>query len=503
MKQNFKILFYICFVFILSFSFLTIFLESYYQGFLTSEKNIINVGGIATQNPKQVTLDVLKNILGESQIDEVTINSLGFRGEEFDKTKPENTFRIFLLGGSQMFGTGATSDKTTIPGYLDQYIENENYPYTTEVINSGLKGVDSQKELLLLENMLLDFQPDLVVVYDGLNDLRAENPPQQLLDNWNSICNLGASNNFDVIISLQPIAGFGNKTLTSDEKLYVQNAKNYENSPLLNSLNKYEMYAKNLNKLENCKDGLDLRTVFDNELNSIYIDEAHVSDKGNSIVAKSFHANLLTIMPKEITKQQPVINFSKSTNSEIFVDLQYIVQSISNNFAKKLTQTPFTISENTNFSENNIDTIIAKTQSLVYDDTEIQIIIELIPTTNDSFENREIKFKTIDKTNNLMINNVTYLITIAKNGEDLFTNYFFAEDELIIQTDYESNEKTKLSGDRRYELDAIIMNPDVPITISGSFFESNNTYEFDIRLRTIHDPDNFIILNGFYAKILT
>ena len=113
MKENFKIIFCLGVVFLSSFFVLGLFLDAYSQGLLTSEKNIISVGGIVNQNPKQVTLDVLQNILGDVQTDDVNINSLGFRGTEFTEIKPNNTFRIFLIGGSQMFGTGSTSDDTT------------------------------------------------------------------------------------------------------------------------------------------------------------------------------------------------------------------------------------------------------------------------------------------------------------------------------------------------------------------------------------------------------
>ncbi len=44
------------------------------------------------------------------------LNSLGFRGSEFSEIKPPDTYRIFMVGGSTMFGSGATSDETTIPG---------------------------------------------------------------------------------------------------------------------------------------------------------------------------------------------------------------------------------------------------------------------------------------------------------------------------------------------------------------------------------------------------
>ena len=463
MNENFKIIFCIGIVFISSFFVLGLFLDVYSQGLLTSEKNIISIGGIVNQNPKQVMLDVLQNILGDIEADEVSINSLGFRGDEFTEIKPDDTYRIFLLGGSQMFGTGATSDDTTIPGYLENYLVNEDNSFTIEVINSGLKGVDSRKELLLLQNILLDFTPDLVIVYDGLNDLRAGNFSTQVLDNWNSMCELGKQNNFDVIITLQPIAGFGKKSLTHQELQYVQNGKDYENNPLVDSTNQYGLYANNLKKLRNCTTGIDLRSVFDNELDSIYIDEAHVSDKGNSIVAKSMLSHISSNMPKELVSNQFVNNKLQTTDSSMFSEFEYIVGTIFSNFEEKLILTPLSLYENDYSSKipKYSEKIIVKTQSQYNENNKIIIIIEMSPLQNQSPKDRILKITTMDETTGSLIDNVTSLMTITKNENELCTNYFFAEDELII-TILDNNDEIKISGERQYELDALIMNPDVP-----------------------------------------
>lgn len=503
MKENFKIVFYIMVVFISSFLVLGLFLDAYSQGLLTSEKNIITIGGVVNQNPKQITLDVLQNILGNTQNDNININSLGFRGNEFTEIKPDNTFRIFLVGGSQVFGTGATSDSTTIPGYLQNYLEELDYSFTTEVINSGLKGVDSHKELLLLENMLLDFTPDLVIVYDGLNDLRAGNSPGQIFDNWNSICELGQNNNFDVMITLQPIAGFGKKPLIEEELTYIQNAKDYGNNPLIASLNQYQLYANNLDRLKNCTDSIDLRHVFDNESDSIYIDEAHVSDKGNSIVAKSLIPNILSNIPKNIVSNDFKSNEVITSDLGALSEFQYMISALFSNFEKKIKSTPFSLSENNILSQNidRFEEIIIKTQSLEYKNNDIVIMIEILPSENKTSNNKIIKLTTLDQIGS-PIHNVTYLMTIIKDDSILFTNYFFAENELIIEVNETSDQDIKISGERKYELDALIMSQDNPIIISGSFFNFDSKYEFDIDLRTIHDAENFIILNGFHAEII-
>ena len=55
-------------------------------------------------------------IIPNQNTSSITINTLGFRGAEFSEIKPSDTYRIFMVGGSTMFGAGATSDETTIPG---------------------------------------------------------------------------------------------------------------------------------------------------------------------------------------------------------------------------------------------------------------------------------------------------------------------------------------------------------------------------------------------------
>ena len=103
----------------------------------------------------------------------ININSHGFRGEEFSETKAVGVYRIVMLGGSTMFGTGATSDNTTIPGYMNEIFEQRNSEMNIQIINAGIQAADSNSELNLIKNKLLKFSPDMIILYDGWNDLRA------------------------------------------------------------------------------------------------------------------------------------------------------------------------------------------------------------------------------------------------------------------------------------------------------------------------------------------
>ncbi len=235
-------------------------------------------------------------IIPDQDTGSITINSLGFRGSEFSTVKPTDTYRIFMIGGSTMFGAGATSDETTIPGYLQHILNEKDLMFGIEVINSGIQGADSNTELNLIEQKLVRFSPDLVIIYDGWNDLRANNTPIMVKENWKRICEFGEQNNFDVIVTLQPIAGFGNKILTEQELEYSQFGTDYNNNPLIELLPVYQDYAEKLSEINSCTGTFDLRDVFDTEIEPIYWDQGHVSDKGNSIVAKSLGNTIFPIV---------------------------------------------------------------------------------------------------------------------------------------------------------------------------------------------------------------
>ena len=65
------------------------------------------------------------DLIPNQRSDSININSLGFRGPEFSPEKPTDVYRIFMIGGSTMFGAASTSDNTTISGFLQQMIDQK------------------------------------------------------------------------------------------------------------------------------------------------------------------------------------------------------------------------------------------------------------------------------------------------------------------------------------------------------------------------------------------
>ena len=411
---------------------------------------------------KQLCLDFYNlkttsdEIIPNQSTDSITINNLGFRGPEFLTAKPLDTYRIFMVGGSTMFGAGATSDETTIPGYLQQILDKKDIGFDIEVVNAGIQGADSNSELKLIEQKLVMYSPDLMVVYDGWNDLRANNASIDVKENWKTICKFGKTNNFDVIITLQPIAGFGNKILTEQELKHANTGKDYSNNTLLESLPVYQSYAKNLSEIKMCSKTFDLRYVFDAEVGPIYWDQGHVSDNGNEIVARSLSDAVFS-----------------------------------------------TVSESNGFSTFENDN--KKTSPLLYHDREIIVNVEL--TQINKNENNGIKITTYDNTNDEYIQNVTYLLSISKNNENLLRKYFFAQDGVLnIDTKPSDSTTVQIIGEQQYAHNAYVTlgskySPDVSdsiltsntqIQLIGPIFSDDGIYTFHIELRTIDNVDNWI-----------
>lgn len=79
------------------------------------------------------------------------------------------TVRIAVLGGSTIFGVGASDNRFTVPSLLEQVIyEKLNIP--VEVFNLGVRGYASFQEMLALHTFLFENRVDLVLVIDGRND---------------------------------------------------------------------------------------------------------------------------------------------------------------------------------------------------------------------------------------------------------------------------------------------------------------------------------------------
>jgi len=430
------------------------------------------------------------DLVPNQKFDSININNFGFRGPEISIEKPADTYRIFMVGGSTMFGMGASNDKTTIPGYVQTFINDLNLEKNVEVINAGIQKANTITELSLVRDKITKFDPDLIIMYDGWNDLRENIDPKITINNWNSVCELGQQNNFKTIVIQQPIAGFSNKALTETEYFHSKNGVDYNNNPLIDKTKYYDYISGHLSSLKSCAVSLNMRNVFDEYVETIYWDQGHTSDKGNFIVAKSIFEQIVSIIDisKSSNTKKPIYDNTYRDNFEnIFKNFisYYKTPIMINSLMSKIEY------DEPTSQISNIITLESQEQQYLNDN--IFISMKIIPSGHSS--NYKIQLQTINKEQNQPIKNVTYFLTIKQNDEDILREHLFSHDEILEFAVYPYElDSFELSGYRNYEFNAL--NDDFdnkqPIVISGPLLYEDANYTFLMDIRTLHDPQNWI-----------
>lgn len=124
------------------------------------------------QKNAHFTFEIEKGLPHMDQKVHFTTNNYGFRGDELIEPKPADEFRIFLIGGS-------TTENIFIDDQygLERQIQNElqtafsTYQKTIKVYNAGKSGDASPDHISMLVHRIIHLQPDLVILYPGINDL--------------------------------------------------------------------------------------------------------------------------------------------------------------------------------------------------------------------------------------------------------------------------------------------------------------------------------------------
>jgi len=234
-------------------------------------------------------------------VDAREVNSYGFSGPEFSDDKPDNTYRIFAVGGSTTYGTGV-KDVETWPAFLQQKFDEIELDFNVQVINAGIPNANSNHEYQMINDKLVQYQPDLIIMYDGVNDSQKEGPSiDETVQNWKSVCKLGNEKGFETIIILQPGPGTGNRVLTDQEIFYMDDANDV--SP---DLVKFDLYAERLVDLnEDCTKTADFRGIFDYIQRPIFFDNWHTGSLGNQIIAENVFS---VISPLSTGKMYSVVH---------------------------------------------------------------------------------------------------------------------------------------------------------------------------------------------------
>jgi hypothetical protein len=122
---------------------------------------------------------------GDGKKNWIEINGQGFRrSSETSLRKPENTYRIFLMGGSAAHGISSAApypiahlyQDETIDAELEKLLEQKHPDKNFEVINAAVTGYETFQHTAYISSELLNYDPDLVIFFDGNNDHFINNP---------------------------------------------------------------------------------------------------------------------------------------------------------------------------------------------------------------------------------------------------------------------------------------------------------------------------------------
>lgn len=95
------------------------------------------------------------------------LNQYGFK-TQYPVEKQEGKFRIILTGGSVARGK---KPQESIAHYLEKELNTRFNTDKIEVINAGISAFVVEQEFILIQLLLQQYQPDMIVSLDGVNDL--------------------------------------------------------------------------------------------------------------------------------------------------------------------------------------------------------------------------------------------------------------------------------------------------------------------------------------------
>lgn len=137
-----------------------------------------------------------------------------FGGRTIAMPKPPGSVRIFGLGGSQAWGSGAADSSSTFYALLGQELVRNGLP--VEMLNAGVNGKGIPNLLVYLREILVLFEPDVLIMDIGLNDsaglrqIRSEvsrdRHRMSLLDLYRQILDFAAERGIDVILCQEPMS---------------------------------------------------------------------------------------------------------------------------------------------------------------------------------------------------------------------------------------------------------------------------------------------------------
>ena len=93
-----------------------------------------------------------------------------FQDNIINKKKNDKTFRIILLGGSNVVGIGTSGYQYNLASQIKTELKKSEEIKNFEILNAGVPGYYSEQIFLQLIYKLKNYNPDLLILHHGWND---------------------------------------------------------------------------------------------------------------------------------------------------------------------------------------------------------------------------------------------------------------------------------------------------------------------------------------------
>lgn len=97
-------------------------------------------------------------------------NSMGLRSPNINIKKEKSEFRFFVIGASTIQGAGAKNNESLFAYQLENELKNRFSEQKVTFINAGIAGYKVENQIRLFDQVLKGYDPDLVILYTGVND---------------------------------------------------------------------------------------------------------------------------------------------------------------------------------------------------------------------------------------------------------------------------------------------------------------------------------------------
>lgn len=247
-----------------------------------------------------------------------------------------NPVRILVVGGSTVWGS-ESPDNLTLPSLIAEALHQKFHSLALQVTNIGVSSTNSYQELLrVLYEIRLGTIPDVLIVYDGVNDAvygtyyenetatlyeqyrkmekatarwarakrffattnlaravvstqsiyrgNAKVTAEQYVRNMQMLQSIAEMHGFELYVFLQPHLFSGKRLTDTEKKLALANEITWPGMKY-GLLAGYEAISGRMKAWGHPR-FFDLKSEFDHVEYDVFLDYCHISPKGNRIIAK-------------------------------------------------------------------------------------------------------------------------------------------------------------------------------------------------------------------------